>query len=184
MADSRPLYLGPRLKRLRRELGLTQQAMADDLGISPSYVALLERNQRPLTADLLLRLARTYKLDMASLTRDGAADDTARLQAVLKDPMFADIDLPALAMVEAAFQAVKDRQRPRLALDALRVIAALGGDCHRIERLQHLLEHDDDELVGIGALDAAVDVDVAIVSMRNPELPSWHKHWKLLNQKS
>jgi transcriptional regulator with XRE-family HTH domain len=51
--------MGPRLKRLRRELGLTQQAMADDLAISPSYVALLERNQRPFTADLLLRLART-----------------------------------------------------------------------------------------------------------------------------
>ena len=56
MADSRPLFLGPRLKRLRRELGLTQSAMAQDLRISPSYIALLERNQRPFTADLLLRL--------------------------------------------------------------------------------------------------------------------------------
>ena len=55
MAETRPLYLGPRLRRLRRELGLTQQAMADDLEISPSYVALLERNQRPVTADMLLR---------------------------------------------------------------------------------------------------------------------------------
>ena len=67
---SRPLYLGPRLKRLRRELGLTQQAMAEDLAISPSYIALLERNQRPLTADLLLRLARTYRLDMADLAAE------------------------------------------------------------------------------------------------------------------
>ena len=67
MAESQPLYLGPRLKRLRRELGLTQHAMADDLEISPSYVALLERNQRPLTVPLLLRLARAYKLDVADL---------------------------------------------------------------------------------------------------------------------
>ena len=64
MAESKPLFVGPRLRRLRRELGLTQQAMADDLAISPSYVALLERNQRPLTADMLLRLARTYGLDV------------------------------------------------------------------------------------------------------------------------
>ena len=35
MAESRPLFLGPRLKRLRRELGLTQSAMAQDLRISP-----------------------------------------------------------------------------------------------------------------------------------------------------
>ncbi|WP_456256872.1 helix-turn-helix domain-containing protein, partial [Campylobacter jejuni] len=74
---NRPLYLGPRIKRLRRELGLTQQAMAEDLGISPSYVALIERNQRPLTADLLLRLARGYKLDMAELAAD-ERDDYAR----------------------------------------------------------------------------------------------------------
>ena len=43
---------------------------------------------------MLLRLARTYKIDMADLAGDGGADDTARMQAVLKDPMFADIDMP------------------------------------------------------------------------------------------
>jgi hypothetical protein len=45
---------------------------------------------------VLLRLAQTYKIDMASLTASGGADEAARLAAVLKDPMFADIDLPAL----------------------------------------------------------------------------------------
>ena len=46
----RKLFLGARLKRLRRELGLTQTRMAEDLGVSPSYLNLLERNQRPVTA--------------------------------------------------------------------------------------------------------------------------------------
>jgi len=96
MSNEHPVYMGPRLRRLRRDLGLTQANMAADLDISPSYVALLERNQRPLTADLLLRLARTYKLDMASLATDGHDDTIARLQTVLKDPMFADIEVPAL----------------------------------------------------------------------------------------
>lgn len=102
MAKDRPVYMGPRLRRLRRELGLTQADMANDLEISASYVALLERNQRPLTADMLLRLARTYKLDMAEVAGDGGAEQTARLQAVLKDPMFADIDLPQLATGDVA----------------------------------------------------------------------------------
>ncbi|HEX7877044.1 MAG TPA: short-chain fatty acyl-CoA regulator family protein [Sphingobium sp.] len=102
MAKDRPVYMGPRLRRLRRELGLTQADMATDLEISPSYVALLERNQRPLTADMLLRLARTYRMDMGELAGDGGAEQTARLQAVLKDPMFADIDLPALATQDVA----------------------------------------------------------------------------------
>lgn len=99
---SRPLYLGPRLKRLRRELGLTQQAMADELGISPSYIALIERNQRPLTADLLLRLARAYKLDMADLAADDRDDYARRLSDSLRDPIFADIDLPPLEVADVA----------------------------------------------------------------------------------
>ena len=102
MVDSRSLYLGPRIKRLRRELGLTQQAMAEDLEISPSYVALLERNQRPLTAPLLLRLARTYKLDMDDLAAEEGADYARRVAEVLRDPIFADIDLPALEVADLA----------------------------------------------------------------------------------
>lgn len=100
--SSRPLYLGPRLKRLRRELGLTQQAMADELGISPSYIALIERNQRPLTADLLIRLARAYKLDMADLAADDRDDYARRLTDSLRDPIFADIDLPPLEVADVA----------------------------------------------------------------------------------
>ena len=96
MSNEHPVYMGPRLRRLRRDLGLTQANMATDLDISASYVALLERNQRPLTADMLLRLARTYRLDLATLATDGHDDAIARLQTVLKDPIFADIDVPAL----------------------------------------------------------------------------------------
>ena len=51
---------------------------------------------------MLLRLARTYKLDMAEVAGDGGAEQTARLGAVLKDPMFADIDLPPLASEDVA----------------------------------------------------------------------------------
>jgi hypothetical protein len=98
MATDRRLYVGPSLRRLRRDLGLTQSDMAADLEVSPSYVALLERNHRPLSAEMLLRLAQTYKIDMSRLTAPGGAEDAARLQTVLKDPMFADIDLPTLEL--------------------------------------------------------------------------------------
>lgn len=96
------LYMGPRLKRIRRDLGLTQANMATDLDISPSYIALMERNQRPVTADLLLRLARTYAIDIASLADEESEELPARLTAVLKEPLFADIDLPALDIADIA----------------------------------------------------------------------------------
>ncbi len=102
MATDRSVYMGPRLKRLRRELGMTQAQMGADLDISPSYVALIERNQRPVTADLLLRLARTYRMDLSDISGDGGADYPARLAAALRDPMFADIDLPALEVSDIA----------------------------------------------------------------------------------
>src|SRR4051794_21470237 len=91
MKTERGLYVGPRLRRIRRDLGLTQADMAAALEVSASYIALLERNNRPLTAGLLLRLAQTYDIDVAALG-SGAAEDTQRLQTVLKDPVFAGID--------------------------------------------------------------------------------------------
>src|ERR1700678_3747187 len=96
MPTDRRLYVGPSLRRLRRERGLTQADMATDLEVSPSYVALLERNHRPLTAELLLRLAQTYALDVTTLSANEGAEETARLQSLLKDPIFTDIDLPAM----------------------------------------------------------------------------------------
>jgi len=70
--------------------------------VSASYIALLERNHRPLSAEMLLRLAQTYKLDMSILAGRDGSDHTARLQGVLKDPMFADIDLQPLETADAA----------------------------------------------------------------------------------
>ena len=95
MPANQRLYVGPSLRRIRRDRGLTQADMAADLDISPSYVALLERNHRPLSAELLLRLAQTYAIDMSTLA-DNGSDDAVRLQNVLKDPIFADIELPSL----------------------------------------------------------------------------------------
>jgi len=95
MASGQRLYVGPSLRRIRRDRGLTQSDMAADLDVSPSYIALLERNHRPLSAELLLRLAQTYQIDMSTLA-DNGSDDVVRLQNMLKDPIFADIELPSL----------------------------------------------------------------------------------------
>src|SRR5205085_365139 len=90
----RKLFLGGRLKRLRRDLGLTQTKMAGDLGLSPSYLNHLERNQRPVTAQLLLKLAQTYDLDLRSFTGDPDAGGEADLQEVFADPLFQDLPIP------------------------------------------------------------------------------------------
>ena len=81
----RKLFLGARLKRLRRDLGLTQTRMAEDLGVSPSYLNLLERNQRPVTAQVLLRLAEAYDLDLKTLSTDPEGGGATGLAEVFSD---------------------------------------------------------------------------------------------------
>lgn len=41
MASDKKVFAGPRIRRLRRERGLTQARMAADLGISASYLLSL-----------------------------------------------------------------------------------------------------------------------------------------------
>ncbi|TWR41197.1 helix-turn-helix transcriptional regulator, partial [Xanthomonas vasicola] len=48
--------LGLRLQRLRQRHGLTQAELARRLGLSPSYLNQIERNQRPLTLAIQQRL--------------------------------------------------------------------------------------------------------------------------------
>lgn len=92
MADNK-VFAGPRIRRLRTGLGLTQVAMAERLGISPSYLNLLERGLRPLTVQLILKMAEVFDVDLADL-RGGAATATlAELKAVFADPLLAD-ELP------------------------------------------------------------------------------------------
>lgn len=71
MAEQK-IFAGPRIRRIRNAKGLTQTAMAEGLGISPSYLNLIERNQRPLTVQLILKLASVYKVDPhAAFTQPG-----------------------------------------------------------------------------------------------------------------
>ena len=68
--------------------------MAEGLEISPSYINLIERNQRPVTAQLLLRLAETYDLDLRDLATADEDRFFAELNEIFSDPLFRQIDLP------------------------------------------------------------------------------------------
>jgi hypothetical protein len=103
MASQRKLFLGARLKRLRRERGLNQSQMADELGISGSYLNHLERNQRPVTAGILLRLAEAFDVDVKAFASDGGDGGAAtQLSEIFSDPMLADLGVSRYELVELA----------------------------------------------------------------------------------
>jgi transcriptional regulator with XRE-family HTH domain len=71
--------LGSKVRGKRRSRNMTQAELARRLGISASYLNLIEHNQRPLTAQLLIALAQEFQLELS----DFAADDDQRLAAHL-----------------------------------------------------------------------------------------------------
>ncbi|MEM7730221.1 MAG: short-chain fatty acyl-CoA regulator family protein [Pseudomonadota bacterium] len=86
MAKTEKLLIGPRLRRLRTQLGLTQSRMAEDLGISGSYLNLMERNQRAMSAKVLLKLSETYDIDLSDLTSGTDRQLVGELFDALRDP--------------------------------------------------------------------------------------------------
>jgi predicted transcriptional regulator/transcriptional regulator with XRE-family HTH domain len=81
--------IGPQLRQLRRDRGQTQAEMAGKLGVSASYINLLENNQRSLSVQLLMRIAEVYAVDWRDLSRDESARRVADLRNALRDPVFA-----------------------------------------------------------------------------------------------
>jgi len=81
-------HLGGRIRRLRQEHKLTQVQLAEQLGISPSYLNLIEHNQRPVTVPILLKLAQRFGLDLQSFTADDDPRLINDLMEVFADPVF------------------------------------------------------------------------------------------------
>lgn len=85
--------LGGRVRALRRRARMTQVQVAAQLGISPSYLNLIEQNRRPLSAPLLIKLAEILHFDLKSFSTDDDMRRTGELLEVFGDPLFDDDDV-------------------------------------------------------------------------------------------
>ena len=92
MAEKK-IFAGGAIRRFRRNLGITQSAMAESLAISATYLNLIERNQRPLSAQIVLRLVERHDFDPRLLRASMPGGGEANLQRRLSDPLFAAIDM-------------------------------------------------------------------------------------------
>jgi antitoxin HigA-1 len=55
-----PVHPGEYLRELLDELGLSQYRLAQDIGVAPMRISHVVRGQRPVTAELALRLGRYF----------------------------------------------------------------------------------------------------------------------------
>ncbi len=102
-------FVGPQLRRLRRQNGQSQAEMAQALGVSAAYVNMLESNQRSLSVRMLMALSEVYQVDWRKLVNDPPQTLMVDLRNILQDPMFEE-DVPDLQELRAAIE-----HAPRLA---------------------------------------------------------------------
>jgi XRE family transcriptional regulator, fatty acid utilization regulator len=143
MAEQK-IFAGPRIRRIRKEKDLTQTAMAEAIGISPSYLNLIERNQRPLTVQLILKLATTFKIDLEDL-QGGAGGSVADLREVFSDPLLS-AELPGPEeLIEVAEAA------PNAAAAMIKLYRAYREGQERLTDLSTLLAKDGRAMASAGA---------------------------------
>lgn len=122
-------FMGVRLRSLRAERGMTQAALAQALGLSPSYLNQIEQDQRPLTVAVLLKIHKVLGVDIQQFSED----EEARLLAQLRDA------LAAMPQPEAAVPLPELRevasQLPQLAQALLAMHQRHVADVERLEAL-------------------------------------------------
>lgn len=140
----RKIFAGPRIRRIRNAKGLTQTAMAEGLGISPSYLNLLERNQRPLTVQLILRLASVYKVEPEELQAE-AGGSIAALREVFADPLLTG-ELPGEQELAEIAEAA-----PNAAAAVIKLYRAYREQAARLSDLSELLAREGRSPAALGA---------------------------------
>ena len=156
MARTAPV--GHRVRALRRRAGLNQAQLAQKLGISPSYLNLIEHDRRALSAPLLIQLSRLLELDLSAFAGDAEERVVTDLLEAFGDSLFDGHDLTAsdvrelAATAPAAARAVLTLyQAWRGARESAETLAARveGGDgLSRVERARLPSEEVNDLIQG------------------------------------
>ena len=85
--------IGPKIKSFRRQLGLQANKLAEQLGISPSYLNLIESGKRKIDGDLLIKVCEELKIELSDLTNKSDLNLVNDISELLDDQLFEDLDI-------------------------------------------------------------------------------------------
>jgi len=85
--------IGIRVRRHRIQMKQTQAGLARAVGISPSYLNLIENNKRDIGGRLLMDIAAQLEIDIEELSGDPEQRTLHALQEVLNDPLLHGLEL-------------------------------------------------------------------------------------------
>jgi XRE family transcriptional regulator, fatty acid utilization regulator len=87
------IKIGPKIKAFRRQLGLQANKLSEELGISPSYLNLIESGKRKIDGDLLLKVCEKLKIQLSDLTTKTDINLENTISEILDDKLFEDLDI-------------------------------------------------------------------------------------------
>tara|TARA_R110000782_G_scaffold20057_1_gene54394 strand:+ start:5699 stop:7276 length:1578 start_codon:yes stop_codon:yes gene_type:complete len=85
---TRQAPIGHRIRGRRKDIGMTQNALAKTAGISPSYLNLIEHNRRSIGGGLLMRIAEALDIQPHTLSGSEESRLLSDLSEAASDPVF------------------------------------------------------------------------------------------------
>lgn len=141
-----PVKLGSKVRALRRRAGLSQVELASRVGVSASYLNLIENNHRPLPALLLFKLAQAFEVDVQEFAGDEDASLGSDLLEAFSDPLFESSPLKDADLREFVASS------PSVAREVLRLYRAYQGARDSAETLAERLADAGDANPGVAHL--------------------------------
>ncbi|MBG06625.1 MAG: XRE family transcriptional regulator [Rhodospirillaceae bacterium] len=94
--------LGSTVRRLRRNQGMTQVRLAEELGISAPYLNLIEHNQRSIPAELLVKFADLFGVELRDLLNSDDDRLLSDLMEAFGDVSFGEHDVTNIDLNDIA----------------------------------------------------------------------------------
>ena len=87
------LEIGKKIKSFRQKLGLQAKKLSEQLGISPSYLNLIEGGKRKIDGDLIIKICKELRIELSDLTSKADINLENSITELLGDEIFDDLDI-------------------------------------------------------------------------------------------
>ena len=90
---SQNLKIGPKIRAFRRQLGIQANKLAEQTGISASYLNLIESGKRNIDSNLVIKICNELKINVSDLTSKSDVNLENNISELLSDELFEDLDI-------------------------------------------------------------------------------------------
>ena len=87
------LKIGPKIKAFRRQLGIQANKLSEQIGISASYLNLIESGKRNIDSNLIIKICSELRINVSDLTSKSDLNLENDISELLSDEIFEDLDI-------------------------------------------------------------------------------------------